>query len=242
MDLRLRETTWVKLLTLLLWTVLVMLRKLITLLIEVAEKRVFSVDDRSARGESRGKQIENPTLLPPLSDELVLTRIWPLLHRRVNVSLLWRLRRVNRAWKRSVGVSLHWAALEIVRVDTPGLTRYLTEQGERRPSLRERVEGEMKSVTVLLAEDLASYSAGSNWSAVSWRPDEDYWSESQGDESGGHSCTYKRNLLVYPDELWDESSEESFRYMAREFDASTSSSEGSLRVYYPRHVVRGECL
>ena len=219
-----------------------MLRKGITLLIEVVEKSVFHVNDRISRGESRGRHIENAALLPPLSDEFVLTRIWPLLHQRVNVSLLWHLRRVNRAWNRSVGGSLHWAALEIVRVDTPGLMRYLSEHCERRPSLRERVKGEIQSITVLLAENLASYSSGIQSSAGSWRPAEDNWRESQSDESGGHSCTCIRKLPLYPDELWDASSEESFQYMDREFDASASSSDGSLRVYYPRHVVRGECL
>lgn len=118
-----------------------MLRKGITALIEVVEKRVFQVNERSMR-EEEGQEAkgEKSTLLPPLSDELVLSHIWPLLHQRVNVSLLWRLRRVNHAWKRSVGETLQWSALEIVRVDSPGFVRYLRERGERRPSLRERDE------------------------------------------------------------------------------------------------------
>ena len=217
-----------------------MLMKGITVLIEVVEKRVFQVNGRLFPEEGRGRSIVNSTLLPPLGDELVLTRIWPLLHQRVNVSLLWRLRRVNRAWKRSVGASLQWAALETVKVDTPGLMRYLREQGERRPSLRDQVEGEMKSIAVLLAENLVSYSTGYKLSARNWSKAEDSWEWSKSDESCGHSCTCKRKEPVYPDEFWDGSSEDNFPYMDREFEASASSSEGSLRVYYPRHLVRGE--
>ena len=43
MDLRLREITWVRLRSLLLWTLLVMLKKAITQLIEVVERGVFDV-------------------------------------------------------------------------------------------------------------------------------------------------------------------------------------------------------
>ena len=111
------------------------------MLIEVDEKRVFQMNDRSMRKEGPEGKGEKSMLLPPLSDELVLSRIWMLLRQRVNVSL-WHLRRVNYAWKRSVGESLQWSALEIVWVDSPGFMRYLREHGERRPSLRERVESE----------------------------------------------------------------------------------------------------
>ena len=121
MDLRLREITWVRLLSLLLWTLLVMLKKAITQLIEVVERGVFDVGTPMAGKSDQEKSKKKATLLPPLSDELVLSRIWPLMHQRVNVSLLWRLRRVNKAWKREVGDSLEWAALDIVRLDTPGL-------------------------------------------------------------------------------------------------------------------------
>ena len=50
--------------------------------------------------------------------------------------------------------SLEWAALEMVRVDSPGFLRYLRERRERRPSLQERVESERKLIAVLLAENL----------------------------------------------------------------------------------------
>ena len=84
----------------------------------------------------------------------MLSKVRPLLHKQVNVSLLWRLRRVNKAWKRSVSNSLEWAALEMVRVDSPGYLRYLRERCERRPTLLERVESERRLIAVLLAENV----------------------------------------------------------------------------------------
>jgi hypothetical protein len=93
MALRLREITWVRLLSLLVWTILVMIKRGITQLIDIIESRVFDVSEQTPREREVKEDIEDRTLLPPLSDELVLGRIWPLLHKRVNVSLLWRLRR-----------------------------------------------------------------------------------------------------------------------------------------------------
>ena len=158
MDLRLREVTWIRLLSLLLWTLLMMLNRGVTQLVEVVEKRAFDVSTPISRERDQRKMGVETTLLPPLSDELVLTRIWPLLHQRVNVSLLWRLRRVNRAWKGKVSNSLEWAALEMVRVDSPGFIRYLEKNCESRPSLRDRVESELKSFAVLLCERLSDFS------------------------------------------------------------------------------------
>ena len=248
MDLRLREITWIRLLSLLVWTLLVMLGKVISVVIEVVERRAFQVSDRSSQGEGLGRRTEKSTLLPPLSDELVQMQIWPLLHRQVNLSLLWRLRRVNRAWKQSVGSSLQWAALELVRVDTPGLMSYLRERGERRPSLRERVEGEMRAITELLAENLMSYSTASKSSVEkkkvgddsgSMNLVEDPWRGCRVDESGGCSCTCKGREPAYPSQFWDESSDEDFYYRDRESETGASSSESSLRAHYPRHFVRG---
>jgi hypothetical protein len=72
----------------LLWTVLMMLKKGITQLIEIVERRVFDVNVQTKRESGRESLTGEATLLPPLSDELVLSQIWPLLHKRVNVSLL----------------------------------------------------------------------------------------------------------------------------------------------------------
>ena len=158
MDLRLREVTWIRLLSLLAWTILMMTKRGITQLIEIIKSRVFDVSEQTPRKKEQKQRVEERTLLPPLSDELVLSRIWPLLHKRVNVSLLWRLRRVNRAWKEKVGTTVEWAALEMVRVDSPGFLQFLAARREPRPSLCERVESEMIAFTVLLAEHLVSFS------------------------------------------------------------------------------------
>ena len=54
-------------------------------------------------------------------------------------------------------MTLEWAALEMVRVDTSSFIRYLEDHCERRPLLRERVEGELESITILLTERLVDY-------------------------------------------------------------------------------------
>lgn len=136
-----------------------MLRRGISQLIDVIEERVFHRSVQILREENPKGKVGAATLLPPLSDELVLERIWPLLHKRVNISLLWRLRRVNHAWKESVARSLEWTALEVVRVDIPGLIRYLEERRECRPPLRERVEDELRSISVMLSESLEDFAS-----------------------------------------------------------------------------------
>lgn len=195
---------------------------------------------------SKGKA----TLLPPLSDELVLSRIWPLMHQRVNISLLRRLRRVNKAWKRKVGDSLEWAALDIVKVDTPGLIRYLKKTGELRPSLRERVESELDSLAVLLCEHLSDFASSPKLSSLDAGRIE--VSEAGEEESrvgssskGGTSSAVKNTGCVC---RWiDYTGFENFQERSRkeydwseeeEIEAYASSSESSMRAYYPRHAVR----
>ena len=46
-----------------------------------------------------------------------------------------RLQQVNRAWRDCVGNTLEWAALDMVRVDTPGSVRYLLIHNKVQPSL-----------------------------------------------------------------------------------------------------------
>jgi hypothetical protein len=79
MDLRLREITWVRLLSLLVWTILMMLKRGLSQLIDVVERRVFveSNQTKSEEKDQRGEG-EETTLLPPLSDQLVLSKVWPL--------------------------------------------------------------------------------------------------------------------------------------------------------------------
>ena len=66
MDLRLREVTWVRLLSLLVWTILMMLKRGLSQLIDVIERQVFvesnqtKKEEKSQRGEG-----EKVTLLPP---------------------------------------------------------------------------------------------------------------------------------------------------------------------------------
>lgn len=160
MDLRLREITLKRLLSLLVWTLLVILKRGISVLIESIESCIFErvepLPDRNV-----GRRSGGVTLLPPLSDELVFLHIWPRLQQRVNISLLWRLRRVSRAWKKGVGATREWAALEMVRIDSPGFVQYLVDHCERRPSLRNRVESELESINFLLSECLEDFSVQS---------------------------------------------------------------------------------
>ena len=250
MDLRLREITWVRLLSLLLWTLLVMLKKAITQLIEVVERGVFDVGTPMAGKSDQEKSEKKATLLPPLSDELVLSRIWPLMHQRVNVSLLWRLRRVNKAWKREVGDSLEWAALDIVRLDTPGLIRYLKRTSELRPSLRDRVESELKSLAVLLCEHLSDFVPSQE--STSFEADRIEMSETgengsrdgSSSRSGTNSVAGNRGCVC----SWiNYTGFENFQGRRgneynwseeEEIEAYASSSESSMRAHYPRHVVR----
>ena len=104
LDLRLKEFIWVRLLALLIWTILVMLKRGISQLIDVIEGEVFVISGQSLSERARWRTVERATFLPPASDELVLTQIWPLLHWKVNISSLWRLRMVNRAWREGVVV------------------------------------------------------------------------------------------------------------------------------------------
>ena len=129
----------------------------ISQLIELIERRVLvSSEQTSIRGEQDLEGGER-TLLPPLNDELVLHKIWPLLHRKVNVSLLWRLQRVNMTWRGKIGTTLEWSALEMVRLDSPGYLRVLASRRVPRPSLRERVESERAAFLVLLGERLVDF-------------------------------------------------------------------------------------
>ena len=252
MDLRLKEITWVRLLSLLLWTVLMMLKRGITQLTDIIEKRVFDLGVRAEEKSDQENLLGEATLLPPLSDELVFSQIWPLLHKRVNVSLLWRLRRVNRAWKKKVSTTLEWAALEFVRVDSPGYLQLLRIRGERCPPLRERVEGELHSFVVLLAENLSEFPSQVQVlqsSVVASRTIE------SGGESSHIRMTTEPELVatsrcrpcmcgeaVYPgcsnrqnidggETNWSEE---------EEIEAYSSSSGSSMRVYYPRYSLRNQ--
>ena len=250
MDLRLKEVTWVRLVSLLLWTLLMMVKKGATQLLELIESRTFDVSTPNGRERDQEGLSEEATLLPPLSDELVLSQIWPLLHQRVNVSLLWRLRRVNKAWKGRVGSSLEWAALEMVRVDSPGFMHYLAKNGENRPSLRDRVESEARSFELLLCERLSDFSAAPRLSLL--KADDVELAETDREQgmvgfpakeaavssmkTGSRACEWinYRGFDKFQERYrreYDWSEEE-------EIEAYSSSSEGSLRAYYPHCSMR----
>lgn len=239
-----------------------MMKRGISQLIELVEARVFDVSDMIPRERNHGRETEGRTLMPPLSDELVLERIWPLLHRKVNISLLWRLRRVNKAWREKVGGTVEWAALEMVRVDSPGFLKQIADRCEPRPSLRERVEWELESFIVLLSERIVSYSEQTELSqsgVENFKPVEGEGKRraarrsvskpkverlSSGGRGSGSRISGNRysssasSVSVpvgeFPSRQWREigwSEEE-------EWEAYASSTDESMRVYYPRHQIR----
>ena len=230
-----------------------MVKRAVSQLIEMIEVRVFHVSEQeSERGEQK-LEVEGRTLLPPLSDELMLGRVWPLLHRRVNISLLWWLRRVNKAWKRQVGTTVEWAALEMVRVDSPGLLQVLAVRNEPLPSLRERVDRELRAFTILLAERLVDFS---DRSGVVQPP-----IDSPGRVEIGRGERLSTRVMTWDSESesasgscssqgvakfkWSESfpcrgREDSERSEEEEIEAYASSIDSSMRVYYPRHWLRNQ--
>ena len=157
---------------------------------------------------------------------------------------------MNRAWKEQVGSSLEWAALEMVKVDTPGLIRYLKETGELRPSLRERVESELNSFAVLLCEQLSEFDSSPGLSSLDANNAEK--SEAGEEESRVGSSSKRTADNVRRNRgcvcRWiDYTGFERFRERNRneydwseeeEIEAYASSSESSMRAYYPRHAVR----
>lgn len=215
-----------------------MLKRGICLLIDVFEERVFDRGVQNPSEERLRREVKTTTLLPPLSDEIVLERIWPLLHKRVNMSLLWRLRRVSRAWRESVARSTEWAALEVVRVDTSGLNMYLEKRRERRPPLQERVEDKLRFLSVLLLEnlmDLSSESAGRQLVKDNSRRSEKSWSSS----GSLVECACVEAGIPYTGEFLDYS--ESECELCEEIGSDevwSPSTEDTLRVYFPLHSVR----
>ena len=74
MDLGLKEVTWIRLLSLLLWTLLMMLKRGITQLIDVVERRVFNVSAPVTSERDQEDVYGEATLLPPLSDSIIVWR------------------------------------------------------------------------------------------------------------------------------------------------------------------------
>ena len=82
------------------------LKRGILLLIEVIESHIFESTKQILNVIVGRRVAKRAMLLPPLSDELVSSQIWPRLHRRVNISLLWRLHQMNCLWKENVSTTL----------------------------------------------------------------------------------------------------------------------------------------
>ena len=157
---------------------------------------------------------------------------------------------MNKAWKREVGNSLEWAALEIVKVDTPGLIRYLRKTGERRPSLRDRVESELDSLAVLLCERLPSFASsptvttldgvgvelseiGDEGSRIGFSSRED-----TDGVIGSRGCVCGWIDYKGFEEFQGRNRRENGWSEEEEIEAYASSSESSMRTYYPRHSAR----
>ena len=246
---RLREVTWVRLLALLLWTLLMMINRGITPIIEGIEDYVFVTSETKLREDDRKEKLIG-TLFPQLDDELVMRQIWPRLHKRVNVSLMWRMRRVSRAWKREIEKTIEWAALEIVRLDAPGYLLLLAERTERRPSMQERVEAELRALRILLSECLESVAVRSSemQSGIviqkSVRRDKrPHWTEQlakRAESEAWRDCMCEREWVPYQ-EISSDNSEIEFICSDEEEEESetyASSTDSSLQVCYPRHEVR----
>ena len=217
------------------------MRSGISQLIELIERRVFVSSEQTSIRVEQDLEGWERTLLPPLNDELVLHRIWPLLHKRVNVSLLWRLRRVNRAWKGKVGTTLEWSALEMVRLDSPGYLRVLASRRVPRPSLRERVESERTSFSILLAERLVDFTGQTELTRteglepVGVKRVTDPSERETERESSSSFCSID---LMYSERNWDRNRDYYYRSEEEEVEAYASSTDSSMGVYYPRHSMR----
>lgn len=58
-------------------------------------------------------------LFPHVNDEILQISILLLLQKTVDVSLLWRVRRISEAWTYFVGDIREWTMLDVDWVDTP---------------------------------------------------------------------------------------------------------------------------
>ena len=244
MDIRLGEATWVRLISLLAWTILMLVKRGVSQLIELIERRMFVSGEKTSRRREQDLEDGERTLLPPLNDEFVLHIIWPLLHRNVNVSLLWRLRRVNKAWKGKVGSTLEWSAMEMVRLDSPGYLRVLASKRIPRPSLRERVESERAAFLVLLGERLVDFTEQTELMRTEglepvgvreFRGPLEKEAEEAERESSNSFCSID---LMHSERGWNRDRDYYYRSEEEEIEAYASSTDSSMGVYYPRHSMR----
>lgn len=121
-------------------------------------------------------------LLPMLLDSITRGVLWDKLCLPRSISLLYRLRRVNRAWRDFVGTTIEWTALEVTRLDNPGYERFARKwRGSHKRRTRfERYNIEIGNLNVLLSETQRSIS-GLVWRTqappVAADPGLDYYAE-----------------------------------------------------------------
>ena len=96
-------------------------------------------------------------LLPLMPNADVERILWPYLQSSPDPSLLWRLRTVNRGWRKFVTTTLEWNALEVLRLDQSSYNCYVRRSGRRRASLTEQLRTEISNLRFLLSKDLSSF-------------------------------------------------------------------------------------
>jgi hypothetical protein len=98
--------------------------------------------------------VSSGELLPPLPDLIARTALWDALRLPRSISLLYRLRRVNRRWRDFIGTTLEWTALEFTKLDNPGYQRFAWRwRGRHRYRTRyERYNIEIGNLRVVLDE------------------------------------------------------------------------------------------
>lgn len=157
---------------------------------------------------------------------------------------------MNKAWKRKVGTTVEWSALEMVRVYSPGYMQFLAEHHEPRPSLRERVEDELSTFSVHLAEHLVDFRSESevSWSETSSvRPVESKgnWKSSKvtprvvdSYRDGRHSFPWESAGFRHDEQFVDRERNYFGLSEEEEMEAYASSVDSLMRVYYLRHSMR----
>lgn len=101
--------------------------------------------------------LEHSSILPPLPDIIVIKVLWPKLNDPPSISLLYRLRRVNKTWMRLISGTVEWSALEFVKLDNTGYLQSIRRFGKPRLSRNTRLRAEIHCFRRLLHENLILY-------------------------------------------------------------------------------------
>jgi hypothetical protein len=93
-------------------------------------------------------------LLPLLLDSITTGVLWDKLRLPHSILLLYRLRRVNKAWHDFVGTTIEWTALEFTKMDNPGYLRFARKwRGRHRYRTRfKRYNIEIGNLNIVLLE------------------------------------------------------------------------------------------